>query len=197
MGKGIKTDNHNLTAKLALRRHFLERYHADEPARVLDCCQGSGVIWRALRREFPVASYWGLDLKPKKGRLKLDSVRVLSQSGWTQNVIDVDTYGSPWKHWAALLPNVTGPLTVFLTLGQLRTGTVGNVGAEALKAAGLVFPSLKLPQAFHVKLRDQFPRYCLARAPMHGLQILECQEALSDGNARYFGVRLLPTPTED
>jgi len=54
-----KTDNGHLIAKLDLRRHFLRKYHAGDPANLLDCCQGSGVIWSHLRREFPVASYWG------------------------------------------------------------------------------------------------------------------------------------------
>lgn len=190
--QGKKTDNHNLAGKLALRRHFLEKYHHDDPPNVLDCCQGSGVIWSKLREEFTLAGYWGLDLKPKKGRLKLDSVRVLKQPGWPQNVIDVDAYGSPWKHWAALLPNVARPLTVFLTLGQLTTGTVGSVGNDVLHAAGLKFPSLKLPAAFHVKLRNIFVSYCLSRCCDYGIMITEALEAVSDGNARYFGLRLEP-----
>lgn len=54
-----KTDNSNLGAKLDLRRYFLRKYHGEEPAHVLDCCQGDGVIWARLRQEFPLASYWG------------------------------------------------------------------------------------------------------------------------------------------
>jgi hypothetical protein len=190
--KGTKTDNHNPAAKLELRRYFLRKYHAGRKPNVLDCCQGSGLLWTALRREFELAGYWGLDLKPKPGRLKLDSVRVLAQPGWPQDVVDVDAYGSPWKHWAAMLPNVARPLTVFLTLGQLKTGTVGGVDGLCLKAAGLKFRKLKLPQAFHVKLADIFVGYILAEAQRHRVEIVEAVEALSDGNARYFGVRLEP-----
>ncbi len=76
-----KTDNSNLASKLALRRYFLDKYHADGPANVMDCCQGDGVIWRELRKQVSVASYWGIDKKAKKGRIKLDSVRVLGQPG--------------------------------------------------------------------------------------------------------------------
>lgn len=112
----IKTDNKDPAAKLELRRHFLRTYHARGPVHVLDCCQATGFLWRTLRAEFAVTSYWGLDLKPKKGRLQLDSVRVLQQRGWNQNVVDVDTYGSPWKHWAALLPNITQPKMHFQKL---------------------------------------------------------------------------------
>jgi ubiquinone/menaquinone biosynthesis C-methylase UbiE len=61
-----KTDNHSPRVKLDLRRYFLKRYHAaGEPIRVMDCCQGSGVLWGQLRKEFDVAGYWGLDIKPK------------------------------------------------------------------------------------------------------------------------------------
>lgn len=104
-----KTDNTNLPAKLDLRRRFLRKYHAEDPANVLDCCQGDGVIWKTLRREFTIAGYWGVDTKRKPGRLRLDSSRILAQAGWLQNVVDIDTYGSPWRHWLAMLPNVKRP----------------------------------------------------------------------------------------
>jgi hypothetical protein len=188
-----KTDNSNMRAKLELRRYFLRKYHADGRARVLDCCQGSGLIWNTLRQEFDLDSYWGVDLKPKRGRLKIDSTRILSQPGWTQNVIDIDTYGSPWKHWTGMLPNVTQPTTVFLTVGQITKGKVGSVDNISLRAAGLVFPTLRLPAAFHVKLADIFPSYCLAISCDHDIIITEAVEAVSTGSARYFGVRLRPT----
>lgn len=195
MADTAQTDNGDLAAKLALRRYFLGRYHCgDDLPRVLDCCQGSGLVWAALGKEFDLAGYWGLDQKPKPGRLKLDSRRVLSQAGWPQNVIDIDTYGLPWKHWVAMLPNVSRPTTVFLTLGQRVTGTVGNVDGESLASVGLAFRRLKLPKAFHVKLARLFPVYCLARAAEFGLKIIEAVEATTPGrkNARYFGVRLEP-----
>jgi hypothetical protein len=189
---GDKTDNHNPAAKLALRRHFLKRYHAGEPLHVMDCCQGSGLLWAELRKEFPVAAYWGMDLKEKAGRLKLDSTRVLAQPGWPQTVIDVDTYGSPWQHWEAMLPNVARPLTVFLTIGQRVTGTVGAVSKHALRAAGLTFKT-KLPAGFHPKLAAMLLPYCLARAGDFGLRVVEAAEADSNNpNVRYVGVRLSP-----
>lgn len=114
----VKIDNHNAHAKLELRRYFLRKYPG--PHHVLDCCQGEAVLWNRLREEFAIDSYWGVDLKRKKGRLKIDSTRILAQPGWIQNVIDIDTYGSPWKHWQAMLPNVSRPTTVFLTIGKGR-----------------------------------------------------------------------------
>lgn len=190
--KTKKTDNSNLSAKLELRRYFLRKYHATDLPHVLDCCQGSGVIWSELRKEFELGSYWGVDLKPKRGRLRLDSSRILAQPGWAQNVIDIDTYGSPWKHWTVMLPNVTRPITVFLTIGQSKKGIVGSVDTINLRAAGLVFPTLRLPAAFHVKLSKIFPTYCLAISYDYGIIITEAVEAVSTGSARYIGVRLKP-----
>jgi hypothetical protein len=188
-----KTDNSNLAAKLDLRRYFLRTYHATEPIHVLDCCQGAGVLWRQLRQEFPVASYWGLDVKPKKGRLRLDSVRVLAQPGWPQNVIDVDTYGSPWAHWLALLPNVVSPTTVFLTVGQPLSKPFirrfRSLNKEELQSIGASFKT-KLPLAFQLFIGKLSTPYVLAAAYKAGVQILEAVEAESTGNANYFGVRL-------
>jgi hypothetical protein len=189
---GKKTDNFNVAAKLDLRRHFLRRYH--EPphgeARVMDACAGSGVLWGQLRTEFALASYWQMDLKPKKGRLKIDSVRVLSQKGWTQNVVDCDTYGSPWSHWLALLPTCQPPLTVFLTVGCPNIGMMqkNSIVEEIL---GLSKLKREVPGTISGRLNHTIgAEFLLAQAFNHGLQIVEAVEAISDGTARYFGVRL-------
>jgi hypothetical protein len=191
MASDQPTDNSNLAAKLALRRHFLREYHADGRAQVFDCCQGSQVIWSALRREFPLASYWGVDLKPKKGRLKIDSTRVLAQPGWSMDVIDVDVYGSPWAHWEAVLRFAPPAVTVFLTIGQHRSpGVSSPLSSAALAALGLAPLAKSLPKGMHGKLSDLSVRYSLARAGEFGRVIVEAQEAVCQGNARYIGVRL-------
>jgi hypothetical protein len=137
-----KTDNHNATAKLELRRYFLRKLvEADEPINVLDCFQGEGVLWNKLRSEFPVAGYWGVDVKPKKGRLKIDSARILEQPGWTQNVVDLDAYGSPWQHFLNLISTCRHSVTVFLTIGMVKIGG-GNCGKAALQIAGIRFKNL-------------------------------------------------------
>lgn len=190
-----KTDNHDPRAKLELRRYMLRKYHADKLPDVLDCCQGGGVLWRKLREEFAVSSYWGLDLKPKKGRLKLDSVRVLAQSGWPQNVVDVDTYGSPWRHWEAMLPNVTRPVTVFLTIGRGGPNMI-RLGRQELLAMGMTIPRVhQMSGAITHRLAEIAVRYCLAMACESGIIQVEAVEAVSDGNARYIGVRLEPRKT--
>jgi hypothetical protein len=189
MGCFRKTDNHNLTAKLDLRRYFLAKYHtAGDGPDVLDCCQDSRLLWSILGREFKLSGYWGLDVKPKKGRLRVDSARVLEQAGLTQNVIDVDTYGSPWRHWLALLRNPIRPMTVFLTIGQVHMGT------DRLILESLGLGSLRVPQGIAVKLHDLALRYCLGRIAGLGL-IVDALEASSAGHARYLGLRLEPVQT--
>jgi hypothetical protein len=183
-----KIDNHNPEAKLKLRRYFLEKYHADGTATVFDCCQGGGVMWSTIRRTHPVASYWGVDVKPKKGRLKIDSIRVLQQ-GVSQNVIDIDTYGSPWKHWMAILPKFKRPVTVFLTIGNQNTTAMNpnsHGGSEFVE-----FPPSTPQSLAGAVMRWRDVEYGLANALKYAI-IVEAVEASSTGNARYIGVRLEP-----
>jgi len=184
-----KTDNHNPKVKLDLRRYFLRKYHSVDLPTVFDCCQGSAVMWTTLQKEFAIKNYWGVDLKPKKGRLKIDSVRILSQ-GISENVIDVDTYGEPWKHWLALIEHVKQPTTVFLTIATIKMGGGGNITHESRQMLGIdQLPSL--PQSFCGKLSSIIPRFMLAKAKDF-VKIIEAVEAVSTGNARYIGVRLEP-----
>src|SRR5690606_24117030 len=99
---------------------MLDRFHAAGEIRVFDACQADGVIWKNLRDEYGdrIASYWGVDLKPKRGRLKVDSIRVLQSGPMQENVIDIDTYGMPWKHFEAACRNLDKPTTIFLTMGM-------------------------------------------------------------------------------
>lgn len=187
--RATKTDNANLKAKLDLRRRFLERYHRGSPPRVFDCCQGGGVIWSHLRRDFPVASYWGVDQKPKKGRLKIDSARVLDQPGWDFDVIDVDTYGSPWSHWNAIVRHLRHDVTVFLTIGLIRMGGGGQLDAEQKQILGIT--GLKVPPAIQGKLHGNATEYLLCEAEVHDTTIQELTEAESNGSARYLGIRML------
>ncbi len=186
-----KTDNSYLGRKLDLRRYFLRKYHAEGEIRVLDCCQGSGKIWSILRKEFPVTRYWGLDVKPKAGRLKLDSVRILSMPGLSDNVIDIDTYGSPWRHWGALCQTVGQPTTVFLTHGMIR---VAGGGASQAEIEALRFGSLaeKTPPALLRKMCDRIGISCCLTISCSRIKIIEAIEALAPGNARYLGVRIEP-----
>lgn len=185
----MKIDNQDPTAKLDLRRYFLRKYHADDPPSVLDCCQGDGVLWTELRKEFTLANYWGIDVKAKKGRVKIDSVRILTQPGWPQNVIDVDTSGSPWKHWNALLPNVVRPLTVFLTVGQ---NAIGKNDLTPLTFMGFGKLAAKVPAGFHLLLRSMYLPYAFEYAKQCGVKVVEAVEAEHAGRVRFIGVRIAP-----
>lgn len=189
-----KTDNHDAGAKLALRRRFLETYHAGARFGVFDCCQGSGLLWKILRRDFP-CDYWGVDLKKAPGRLQVDSTRVLELQGQVADVIDVDAYGSPWGHYTALLPNVVRPATVFLTEGSVRMNGVAQASNDVLEAAGLAsFPTLRPPRPLAARaVAEDGCLRMIAAAWGRGLRVVEVVEALNPGgNARYFGVRLEP-----
>lgn len=195
MGKHEKIDNSHLDAKLALRRKFLDKYHASTPIHVMDCCQGSKQIWGTLEHEYVLASYWGIDLKKKRGRMMIrgGSQRLLSTPGWTQNVIDIDTYGSPWEHWLALLPNVTQPTTVFMT--------IGDQGSCVFKPYETGAHLINLPPSTPEILQGMVgkviaPRILLTRANDYGIMLAEAIEAVADGaHARYLGVHLIPGST--
>jgi hypothetical protein len=100
-------------------------------------------------------------------------------------------YGSPWKHWFALLPNVQGPTTVFLTMAMIRMGGGGNVGNAFLDGIGLRFRRLECPSTLSARLFDWGVEPCLAAARSYGLAIVEAAEMPNPGGyARYIGVRL-------
>jgi len=135
-GTSKQVDNAHLKVKLDLREYFLKKYHADEPPRVLDCCQASGTIWKALREHYEVKSYWGLDKAKKRGRLVMDSTRVVATS--VDDVVDIDTYGSPWKHLLFLLDSPKRPVTVFLTFGSSGMNGAVDLSYRTLLGLGSV-----------------------------------------------------------
>lgn len=198
-------DNSNLAAKLELRRYFLRKYHAGvrliegkpikserggEPRRVFDAFQAQGRIWAELRKDYELDSYWGVDLVEKKGRLQVDSARVLVQPGWRENIIDLDAYGSPWKHWQNMLRTADHSLTVFLTLGSRKGIQKRPLTKVEKDLLGIPF---KLPPAIGGRLSQMTWRWMLAQA-CDRFTLVEALEAATAGDqaatARYFGVRL-------
>jgi len=185
-----KTDNHNLRAKLELRRYFLSAAKFSKPISVCDCFSGSEVIWGTLAKEFEVGNYLALDVKAKRGRLKLDSIRYLENQEWTHDVVDLDAYGSPWRHLFEVCkrmagPNGPGKCLVFLTIGN----TIWKQQqAEALAQVGIPFD---LPPAIEGQLADLILDSCLAAPLDFGLSIEEAAEALNPGgSARYIGIQI-------
>ena len=183
-----KTDNHDPSAKLELRRWFMARYHSDGRARVVDCCMGAGLLWSRLREEFGAESYLGLDVKSRKGRLKIDSARYLAAGGWKHDVIDVDTYGSPWGHWMEILRNGQGKVTVFLTYGFLCRDGFGGISKEVITAIGIT--GLHVPPSMGSRLEPMTVTYCLGRLYGMGWRLIEAKEAEHHGSARYIGLRI-------
>lgn len=186
------SDNADVEPKLDLRRHFLTKYlPTGRKAVVLDCCQAGGLLWRTLRTEYAV-TYWGVDRVPRKGRLAIDSARLLLAPSLAYDVVDVDTYGSPWQHWSNLLPNVARPMIVFLTLG--RAGGIKSVDSAVLRAVGLHRMSRMPPQALRWKLDHIAVESCLALCYRYGVRIVETMEVDPPSpNARYFGLYIEPT----
>lgn len=180
-----KTDNANLGAKLALRREMIRKAFGDKPIRVFDACQGSGLIWSHLRKEFAVAQYWGVDLKPAPGRMKIDSVKVL-KSGVVADIYDIDTYGWPWEHVQELAPRLGAPALVFLTIGKV--GGLTQIPISLLsKMTGI---SNKIPFSFMHFLYPHCIRYLLTYLKRYGI-IRQAKEAKS-ANATYIGLWLEP-----
>lgn len=188
-----KSDNAHLDGKLKLRRHFLDTYHAAGQPRVLDCCQATGLLWTQLRQEYKV-KYLGVDRVPEKGRLAIDSVRMLGTPNLPYDVIDVDTYGSPWRHYKTLLPNLTRPTTVFLTLGWGNGGGMSSVDGIVMQMVGLGRASRLPPKALQWRLDRFAVDACLSMSYLYGVRIIEAREVVpSSKNARYFGLHLNPT----
>ena len=179
-----QTDNALLADKLALRRMYLRRWPAGH---VLDCCQGSGELWGRLRSEFQVSSYLPMDLKPKSGRLRLDSARYLARPGWRHDTIDVDTYGEPWEHWRGILEHGRGPTTVFMTCGFV--GVRGGMLSSLARSWGLAL-ELPAPVGFNRTLAPMVAPRCLGLAAASGWQIQCCHEAPASPTTRYFAIRL-------
>lgn len=178
-------DNKGLAEKIALRMHFLQRYH-EADAKVFDCCQGAGLVWKNIRLEVAVKSYWGVDLKPRKGKLTLNSIGVLSRK-LSDNVIDIDTYGEPWEHWLTMLRNVNQPTTVFLTWTSLCEMGMSN------RVKQFVFGGqLQMPPSLYGKLWDYANAYLLTAPERHGLEIVECMESVNKTQSRYIGIHIRP-----
>ncbi len=194
-----KTDNTNLSGKLALRRYFLKKYHTGVPLHVLDCCQGEGEIWQSLRDEFPPDTYWGVDVKPRRGRLKIDSVRILRQPGLPQNVIDIDTYGAPWSHFSSFVPNLHHPTTVFLTIGTRNIAhgnpSPTNYSALEMKSIGLWYMLKRFPTGVRARLLVRCANLITSRVltdTCAHVTIVECAEVSLVQATRYIGIRLEP-----
>lgn len=179
------TDNKAMAEKLAIRLHFLRKYHSGN-AKVFDCCQGACLIWSTIRKDIDVKSYWGVDLKVRKGRVSMNSVEVLRRK-LTDNVIDVDTYGEPWEHWLTMLPNISQPTSIFLTWTSLCSLGMSNIVKQFVFGG-----QLQMPPSLYGKLWDYANASLLTAPERHGLEIVECMESVNKTPSRYIGIHVRP-----
>jgi hypothetical protein len=185
-----KTDNHNLKAKLELRRHFLRLPKFERPISVCDCYSGGEVIWGTLAKEFEVGEYLALDVKEKRGRLKLDSFRYLQNQAWNHDVVDLDAYGSPWRHFFEVCKRLKQCTSNVYTLVFL---TIGNTIWKQQQSEALDYVGIPegVPPAIKGQLADFIFDQCLAAPLAAGLRIQECAEALNPGGScRYIGMQI-------
>jgi hypothetical protein len=97
-----KTDNDNLSKKLALRMLAVDATLArgEREVRVLDCFAGDGTLWWLLKKEYgPRIKHVGIDEAWKRGAQYLGDnrryLRFLPIGDY--NLIDVDAYGVPYQ----------------------------------------------------------------------------------------------------
>jgi len=182
-------DNSSLTTKLAIRKYMLDKW-SQEPIRVLDCCAGKREIWTALQKDYDVKEYLAADVKATRGNLRVDSRRLVADKDVCSrfDVIDVDTYGSPWTHWESIIKNCGQDVTVFLTMG--RSGGQKAVDGAALEMLGL--NGLDVPAGIRWRLADLCVSYCLTKCYDYGIILKEAVETRSPGSggANYYGIRL-------
>ncbi len=189
MGAAKKTDNALLAPKLMLRRAFLDAYPSERPLRVLNCCEGSDVIWKTLRREY-ACQVAGYDVKKRPGRVAIKSDRILDVAGWQYDVVDIDTYGCPLRHLFKVVDGLPmHPVTVFLTVGMTRVGG-GQVSREYMAAAGLDRLRRQPPPSLMVKKTGRYMEYLAARCIHKDILLMDAREAFPQKNARYLGLRL-------
>jgi hypothetical protein len=129
-------------------------------------------IWKILRSEFD-CEYWGGDVKEKKGRIKINSERILALEGFDADAIDIDTYGRPWRHFLASLPNVKKRTIYFLTIGIIKIGG-GKLQTEELKFLPN-FGEIKMPQKIIADLRQFAEMKILLSIEKYGLKIIEAK----------------------
>ena len=103
----VKTDNDNLSKKLAIRLFAMSRLvkPEKEPIRVLDCFAGDGLLWHHLQKKTGRhIEHTGIDTLPKLGAHYLGDNRHYLQRLPLDDfdLVDVDAYGVPYDQMKIL-----------------------------------------------------------------------------------------------
>jgi hypothetical protein len=135
--KQKKTDNRSLRLKIEIRTKALAAAGLTH-VRVLDLCAGEGDIWREMRKHVDVTSYVPVDRKPRAfGSIKGEALTIARAIDLTMfDVIDVDTYGSPWEIWLNLAQRIRSREVVCLTHGTTSQGG-GDISKFEMKILGI------------------------------------------------------------
>ena len=140
MSQQTKTDNRRLDLKILIRNKVLQEAGLAE-LRVLDLCAGEGAVWRAMKKTVKIADYVPVDISPRlPGTLQGDVMddRFLSAFDLSQfTVIDIDTYGEPWKPWRHVFERLQKKTAVFLTHGAVSSPGGANISDFAREAMGI------------------------------------------------------------
>ncbi len=191
------TEDAVMRSKLHLRRYFLDKYHGDvtEPLRVFEACQGNGQVWSALKREYPLR-VWGVDVKPKKGRLAIDPHRVLREGIGPVDVVDIDTHGEPWSMLEVLLQKNVGNLTLFLTWGMPKVAS--NPSTVQKKSVGLPesTPRILAAKATWRLGVECCIGGCLNGKPYQAEEVRAVRMERAGARVRYIGLRLKHVPNK-
>ncbi len=102
-----KTDNDNLSQKLAIRLFAMNQIaiNPSRPVKILDCFAGDGVLWHHIQKESTQAiEHIGIDSLSKLGSRYLgDNRRYLRQLPLDEyDLIDLDAYGVPYEQFRIL-----------------------------------------------------------------------------------------------
>ena len=128
----------------------------------------------------------GVDIKPIRGHLKIDSRKLLKANTGEFDVIDIDVYGSPLRYLDILLPLIKKQIILFLTFGK-----VGGWGYDRIinNILGIKFD---IPPTIGASINSRFLEEILAGQINKFAKIIECRESPCSRNARYIGVVVFP-----
>lgn len=168
MSPSNRTDNRDLRLKLAIRRWTIAAAGLGPDLRVLDLCAGEGHIWQVLRKEYRLSSYTPCDRNPRMpGTIKGDAERLVESFDLSLfDVIDVDTWGSPWEIWLRLSGRVRQRTAILLTHGT--RGVAGSGPAMSL----IELDALGIPRSWPIPKKVALNRIAAGALLAKGVRAL-------------------------